>query len=252
MPCSAGLHASTSRLRPPVLISSYPARRSACRRRAYRSRRACPEQSRRDRGNIPAERATSGNANPSPFHRFCGMNFSIGSSLLSSFRCFSAPPSRSFPQKQKRALTKSVRVSILPNFLSSKSYPSSRRSHRSSRLEALPAKHGPPLRWPKRNRSLFSALRARCLRFCSHRGCISTAAAPASTLRAFGLAALAALRFVLESFIGEKHLFASCKYKLGTAFRTLQHPLVEFHERSPWDPFRAAGKGRSCTLSLGQ
>jgi hypothetical protein len=74
-------------------------------------------------------------------------------------------------------------------------------------------------------------LRARGFRLCSHLGGVS--AAPATTLGALGFAAFATLRFVLESFISEEHLFAGCKYKLGTAFRTLQNPIVEFHERSP-------------------
>ena len=124
------------------------------------------------------------------------------------------------------------------------------RSHRSPRLEAFPAKYWSPLGWPERHRGLFSTLRARGLRFSPHRGCITSA--PAATLCALGFAAFASLRFVLKALVGEKHLFAGCKYKLGTAFRTLQHPIVEFHERSPWDPFRAVGRGQTCTWILGR
>jgi hypothetical protein len=105
------------------------------------------------------------------------------------------------------------------------------RPHRSPCLEAFPAKYQSALRRPEGHCGFLPALRARGLRLCSHLGGVS--AAPATNLRALGFAAFATLRFVLESFVGEEHLFAGCKYKLGTAFRTLQNPIVEFHERSP-------------------
>jgi hypothetical protein len=59
------------------------------------------------------------------------------------------------------------------------------------------------------------------------------AATTSTTFSALGFAAFATLRLILETLVGEKHLLASSKNKLGTAFRTLQHPIVEFHERSP-------------------
>jgi hypothetical protein len=74
-------------------------------------------------------------------------------------------------------------------------------------------------------------LRARGFRLGSHLGGVS--AATSTTLGALGFAAFATFGFVLKTFVGKKHLFAGCKNKLGTAFRTLQHPIVEFHERSP-------------------
>jgi hypothetical protein len=62
-------------------------------------------------------------------------------------------------------------------------------------------------------------LRTRGFRFASHLGGIT--AATSTTLGALGLAAFATFGFVLKTFVGEKHLFASSKNKLGTAFRTL-------------------------------
>ena len=51
------------------------------------------------------------------------------------------------------------------------------------------------------------------------------------------------LRFVLETLVGEKHLFAGGKYKLGAALRTLQDPIVIFHEALPSSPKRGEGMG---------
>jgi hypothetical protein len=100
-----------------------------------------------------------------------------------------------------------------------------RRTQRSSLLEALPAKHRPPLSWPEGNCRFFPALRAGRLRLRSHLSA-PTATAAFSTLR---FAALTSLRFVLEAFVREKHLFPGRKYKLGAAFRTLQDLVMEFH-----------------------
>ena len=55
-----------------------------------------------------------------------------------------------------------------------------RRSHRSPRLEAFPAKHRSSLRWPEWNRGFFPALRARCLRFRSHRALLPPPPPPPS------------------------------------------------------------------------
>jgi hypothetical protein len=87
------------------------------------------------------------------------------------------------------------------------------------------------LSWPEGNCRFLTALRAS--RFCFRSYLSGASASRTTTFGSLGFAAFATLRFVLESFIGEKHLLAGCKYKLGTAFRTLQNPIVEFHERSP-------------------
>ncbi len=116
-------------------------------------------------------------------------------------------------------------------------------AHGPSCLEAFPAKHRAPLRWSERNRGLFSALRACGLGFCPR----LRRPASSASLRSFGLARLTTLRFVLESLVGEEHLFAGRKHKLGTTLRALQDPIVVFHEPLPLDPQRAAGTGSFCT-----
>jgi len=97
------------------------------------------------------------------------------------------------------------------------------RSHGAPLLEALPAKHRAPLRRPERNGSFLAALRAIRFRLRPHR----TAAPAFGSLR---LAGFATLRFVLETFVGEKHLFAGSKYEFSTTLGTLQHLIVIFHE----------------------
>jgi hypothetical protein len=92
-------------------------------------------------------------------------------------------------------------------------------------------------------------LRARRLRFRSHLPA-STSAATTPTFRSLCFAGFAPLRFVLESLIGEEHLFAGGKYKLGATLRTLQDLIVEFHEPLPLDPFRAAGRARLSPWAL--
>jgi len=64
---------------------------------------------------------------------------------------------------------------------------------------------------------------------------------PAATaaLGPLGLARLAAFRFVLEAFVGEKHLFAGGKNEFSAAFRTLQYSIVVFHEPLSLVPWRA-------------
>ena len=112
------------------------------------------------------------------------------------------------------------------------------RSHGPSLLEALPAKHRASLRWPEGHRRFLPALRTIRLGLRTH---LRTAPATASsTLGTLRFATLTSLRFVLESFIGEKHLFAGRKYKLRAALRTLQYSVVEFHE--PFSPRAASGK----------
>jgi hypothetical protein len=92
-------------------------------------------------------------------------------------------------------------------------------------LEAFAAEDRTPLCGPEGNCSFLSALRARRLCFRAHLG----GAAP-SAFSALGLAAFASFRFVLKAFVGEKHLLAGSKDKLSAAFRTLQDPVVVFHE----------------------
>ena len=66
-------------------------------------------------------------------------------------------------------------------------------------------------------------------------------AARTGTLGASCFARLTSLRFVLETLVGEKHLLAGGKYKLGAALRTLQDPIVIFHEALPLAPKEARG-----------
>jgi hypothetical protein len=74
-----------------------------------------------------------------------------------------------------------------------------------------------------------------------------TSAPPSSALGPLCFAAFTSLRFVLKSLVGEKHLFASREHKLRAALRTLQYPVVVFHE--PLSPGPVAGRrlGRLCT-----
>ena len=103
-----------------------------------------------------------------------------------------------------------------------------RRTHRSPLLETLAAEHRASLRWPKGNRGFLPALRAAGLGFRTHRAAVS-----ARGLRALGLAGLATFRLVLEALVGEKHLFAGGKYKLGATLRALQNLVMEFHGSVP-------------------
>jgi hypothetical protein len=65
---------------------------------------------------------------------------------------------------------------------------------------------------------------------------------PATTaLGSFSLARLAALGFVFEALVGEKHLFAGGENEFSPALRTLQHLVVVFHE--PLSPGPVAGEG---------
>jgi hypothetical protein len=95
------------------------------------------------------------------------------------------------------------------------------------------------------NSGFFPALRTSGLGFRSHLGSPASASATFGTLR---LAGLATLRFVFETLVGEKHLFAGGENKLSAALRTLQDLIVVFHEPFPLDPFRAAGTALSLYL----
>src|SRR5258705_13573935 len=83
-------------------------------------------------------------------------------------------------------------------------------SRRAVALEALPAKHRPPLRWLERHRRLDAARRAFGARLrarkTSRRGPGTSRQTGASP---HGLARLTALRVVLELFVEEKELFPS-------------------------------------------
>ncbi|MGB7283872.1 MAG: hypothetical protein WBE13_16520 [Candidatus Acidiferrum sp.] len=94
-------------------------------------------------------------------------------------------------------------------------------------MKTLAAKNRTPLRGAERNGRFLPALRTRRLRFRAHLRGATTAA---SAFCALGFTTLASFRFVLETFVGEKHLFAGSKNKFSAAFRTLQDPVVVFHE----------------------
>jgi hypothetical protein len=51
-----------------------------------------------------------------------------------------------------------------------------------------------------------------------------------AALGPFRFAGFAALGFVFESLVGEKHLFAGRKNEFSTTLRTLQYSIVIFHE----------------------
>jgi hypothetical protein len=104
-------------------------------------------------------------------------------------------------------------------------------AHGAALLEALAAEDRPTLRWAEGDSGLLAALGTSGFGF----GADLRAAACATrrTLGALGFAGFAAFGFVLEAFIGEKHLFAGGEDKLRTAFGTLQDFIVEFHEPLP-------------------
>jgi hypothetical protein len=100
-------------------------------------------------------------------------------------------------------------------------------------LEALTAKDRTSLRGPEGDSRILATLGASRLRFGAHlRGAATSAS---TTFSALGFAALAPFRLVLETFVGEEHLFAGSKNKLSAALRTLQDPVVIFHE--PLSPY---------------
>jgi hypothetical protein len=104
-------------------------------------------------------------------------------------------------------------------------------------LKAFSAKDRASLRGSEGDGSVLSALGAGGLRFRAHlRG-----AASSTAFSALGLAAFASLWFVLETFVGEKHLFAGSKNKFSAALRTLENPVVVFHE--PLSPCPSQGGG---------
>jgi hypothetical protein len=93
-------------------------------------------------------------------------------------------------------------------------------------LKTFAAKDWTSLCGPEGHGGVLSALGAGGLRFRTHlRGATASAA-----FRALRFATFASFRFVLESFVGEKHLLAGSKNKFSAALRTLQDPVVIFHE----------------------
>src|SRR6266700_2022878 len=119
------------------------------------------------------------------------------------------------------------------------------RSHGPALLEAFAAEDRSPLRRAEGNCRFLPALRAVCLRFRAHWRRVSS---PSSTaLGPFCFAPFAALWFVLEAFVGKKHLFAGGEHKLRAAFCALQHLVVVFHE--PLSPGPVSGRrlGGLCT-----
>jgi hypothetical protein len=105
-------------------------------------------------------------------------------------------------------------------------------SRRAVALEALPAKHRPPLRWLERHRRLDAArrafgarLRARKTSRRRPRTGLQTGASP------HGLARLTALRVVLELFVEEKELFPGGEDKItATNLRRLRaDPEIPCH-----------------------
>ncbi|HEY0701491.1 MAG TPA: hypothetical protein VGD60_01880 [Candidatus Acidoferrales bacterium] len=99
------------------------------------------------------------------------------------------------------------------------------RTGRSPVLKTFPAIHRTPLRRLERNGSFLSALRANRLRF--HSLCRSAGGGPAR--RAVCLACFTPLGLVLKTLVGEEHLLARSKNKLGRTFGAFQDPIVVFH-----------------------
>jgi hypothetical protein len=99
------------------------------------------------------------------------------------------------------------------------------RARRSPVLKTFAAIDGTPLRRLERNGRFFCALRANRFGFhslcCAARGTTARRAVCFARFTPFGL--------VLEALIGEKHLLARCKNKLGRTFGALQDPIVVFH-----------------------
>ena len=88
-------------------------------------------------------------------------------------------------------------------------------AHGPSLLETFAAENRATLRGTEGNGGFLAALRTTGFGFRAHR-----TTAP-GRFRALGLAGLAALGLVFESLVGEEHLFAAGKYKLGATLRAL-------------------------------
>jgi hypothetical protein len=98
------------------------------------------------------------------------------------------------------------------------------RTHGPSLLKTFATVNGTALRGLERNGGFFPTLRTGRLRFGSLEiRCL------ACVIRTFCLAGFAPLGFVLETLVGEKHLFAGGKHKLCTALRALQDLIPVLH-----------------------
>jgi hypothetical protein len=117
-------------------------------------------------------------------------------------------------------------------------------SHGPALLEAFPAKNRPPLCGTEGNCGFLPALRAVGPSF---RACRTGVTATASAFGPLCFAGFTSLGFVLESLVGEKHLFAGSEYELRPALRTLQHLVVVFHEPLSPGPVRGRRLGGLCT-----
>jgi hypothetical protein len=114
-------------------------------------------------------------------------------------------------------------------------------THGSALLKAFPAKDRAALRGTEGNRSVLSTLRTSSLGLRAHL-CGAASTAGACTFSALGFATLATFGFVLETLVGEEHLFSGSKDKLCTTFGTLQDLIVEFHEPLPLAQFGQRGR----------
>ena len=110
----------------------------------------------------------------------------------------------------------------------------SRCSRRPVALEAMPAKHRPPLRWLERHRRLDSARRAFGARLRARK---TSRRRPGTSLQTgaspHGLAWLAALRVVQKLLVVEEKLLTGGKHKLCAAIDALQNAICKFHGRLP-------------------
>jgi hypothetical protein len=112
-------------------------------------------------------------------------------------------------------------------------------------LKAFPAEYRSTLGRPEGNGCFFAALRAGRFRFRSYLTATSRAG-----FGSLSLTSLAPLGLVLKTFVGEEHLFAGSKYKLGATLGTLQNLIVEFHGRLPLGPPSGQwGSGRLSPLA---
>jgi hypothetical protein len=100
-------------------------------------------------------------------------------------------------------------------------------------LKALATKHRTALSWLKRDRGFLAALRAVGPRFRLGVVARSCNAQRRGTLR---LTDLAPFRFVLELFVVKEQLFPSGEDEVRAAVHALQHLVLEFHGRAPFNP----------------
>jgi hypothetical protein len=101
--------------------------------------------------------------------------------------------------------------------------------------EALPTEHRPSLGRLERYRRLLAALRAGRAGFGLGEGSAARGGRGGRTQHrdALGFAIFAALGFVLELFVVEEQLLASCEDEVAAAVNTLQNFVLEFHARHP-------------------